>query len=418
MEGISDKEAEAERCGEHGASGPTDERIAQLAVDSLRYARERDYCGPDYGDGMSNRLLDVLPFESVYLNLAVQELVKRAPVNVRPFLIVETRRNYQGAALFAMANQTAGRLAERSDGWPGPDVDYRAESQRLLAWLRENQCVGYHGFCGGHRHEIQHLNGRKGVPNDPDVVSTSYAVRALLRGATLDRSHADVARTAADFVFEDLNYRDASPGAVINYHLNHPDDTITINAVALGARLFIDLYAYHGDDRFREAAERLLEYVASLQTDAGGWYYREPPDASHLSMDNHHNGFVIEAFQRYADVIDAERFDDTIERGLAFYRTLFEDDGAPRFDEESAYPQDIHASTQGILVFSYAEEFERVRRIVGWTLAHLHAEDGAFYYRKYRYHTKRVVLMRWCQAWMAYAMTEFLRRRHLDRDEA
>ena len=61
MEGISDKEAEAERCGEHGASGPTDERIAQLAVDSLRYARERDYCGPDYGDGMSSRLLDALP---------------------------------------------------------------------------------------------------------------------------------------------------------------------------------------------------------------------------------------------------------------------------------------------------------------------------------------------------------------------
>jgi hypothetical protein len=414
MEWPSDKEAEAGWCGERDASRPTDERIARLAVDTLRYARKRDYCGPDYGDGMSSRLLDLVPFESVYLNLAVQEIVKRAPVNVRPLLLVETRRNYQGTALFAMANQTVGRLAERSDEWTGLDVDYRAESQRLLAWLRENQCAGYHGFCGGHRHEIQHLNGRKGVPNDPDVVSTSYAVRALLRGAALDRSHADLARTAADFVFEDLNYRDASPGAVINYHLNHPDDTITINAVALGARLLVDLYSYHGNDCFREAAEKLLEYVASLQTGAGGWHYREPSDASHLSMDNHHNGFVIEAFQRFADVVDAGRFDGTLERGLAFYRTLFKDNGAPRFDEENAYPRDIHAAAQGILAFTYAGEIERARRIVGWTLTNLHVGDGSFYYRKYRYHTRRVVLMRWCQAWMAYATTEFLWRRHLD----
>ena len=78
------------------------------------------------------------------------------------------------------------------------------------------------------------------------------------------------------------------------------------------------------------------------------------------------------------------------------------------------YPRDIHAAAQGILVFTYAGEIERARRIVGWTLTNLHVGDGSFYYRKYRYHTRRVVLMRWCQAWMAYATTEFLWRRHLD----
>jgi hypothetical protein len=395
-------------------SATPDSAVGSLLGEALAYARERDYRGPDYGDGMSSRLLQALPFESVYLNLAVQEVVKRAPVNVRPLLLVEYRRNFQGTALFAMANRTAARLSEQTGLPADGDVDHRAESRRLARWLREHHCEGYAGFCGGHRHEIQHLNGRKGVLNDPDVVSTAYAVKALLRTAPENPSNAEVARSAADFVFEDLDYREADPGAVINYHLNHDHDTVTVNAVALGARLLVDLYDYHSDERCRRAAERLLDHVASLQTDLGGWYYRDPPDSSHLSMDSHHNGFVLEAFQRYADVVDPDRYGDTLDCALSFYRGLFESDGAPRFDEDSDFPRDVHAATQGILVFTYAGDFEAARRIVSWTLDNLHAGGGRFYYRKYRYHTKRVVLMRWCQAWMAYALSEFLSRRLLD----
>ncbi|ELY99414.1 hypothetical protein C482_10306, partial [Natrialba chahannaoensis JCM 10990] len=85
-------------------------------------------------------------------------------------------------------------------------------------------------------------------------------------------------------------------------------------------------------------------------------------------------------------------------------------DGAPNFDEENAYPRDIHASTQGILVFTKEGELELAERILRWVLANLQVEgeQGRYYYRKYRHHTKRVTLMRWCQGWMAYAMSEFL----------
>ena len=50
---------------------------------------------------------------------------------------------------------------------------------------------------------------------------------------------------------------------------------------------------------------------------------------------------------------------------------LFGPDGAPDFDESSPYPRDIHASTQGILVFTYAGEFDRARRLVRWVLDNL-----------------------------------------------
>lgn len=388
---------------------------AGVLFDVLQYARERDYTGWDYGDGMSSRIRQRLPFENRWVNLAFQETIKRAPVNVRPLFLVEQRRNYKGTALFTMANLRAHDLAtatgRKRGGRPREQVDFLEEATSLADWLLQNRCQGYSGFCGGHRHELQHLE-TKGVPNDPDVVSTSYAVKALLAAGRLDERYPDVARTAADFVVEDLKYREVDGGAKINYHMNHDDEIYTLNAGSLGARLFVDLYDYFDDDEHLDRATAIFDYLAASQFDNGGWKYREPASSSHLSMDNHHNGFVVESFLRYAEVVDGDRYRETIDRALDFYReTLFESDGAPNWDERRSYPRDIHAVAQGILTFSYAGDHEFARRILDWSLQNLYAGDGQFYYRRQRFYTKRITLMRWCQAWMAYAIAEYLRTR-------
>ncbi|WP_246084341.1 prenyltransferase/squalene oxidase repeat-containing protein [Salinadaptatus halalkaliphilus] len=394
------------------------ERYGQVLDSTLAYARRREYVGPDYGDGLSSQLLQALPFENRFLNLAVQETVKRAPVDVRPLFRVEQRRNYKGTALFAMANLNYHELA-RTDAPVANAFDPVGEADRLTDWLVEERITDYSGFCGGHRHPIQHLH-TKGVPSDPDIVSTAYAVHALLQRARLatgsdrvdaDRAtaHADLARTAADFLVEDLHYREVEDGAKIDYHMNHPEDSYTINSAALGAGMLVDLYDYFGDEDYRERATKILDHIATNQTDRGGWPYRLPASASHLSMDSHHNGFVIEAFQRYRDTVDADRYADTLESALRFYREeLFELDGAPNFDEANAYPRDIHASTQGMLVFTREGDLEFAERILRWVLANLQVEEGQFYYRKFRHHTKHVTLMRWCQGWMSYALSELL----------
>ena len=390
---------------------PRDDDYYVSVLDStLAYARRRDYAGPDYGDGMSSQLLQALPFENRVLNLVVQEVVKRTPINIRPLLRVEHRRNYKGTALFAMANLNAHELACRRGEQDELAFDPVAEADRLAEWLLEEQITGYNGFCGGHRHEIQHFH-TKGVPSDPDIVSTAYAVKALLRATErgLGDEYADIARTATAFLVEDLNYREVDEGAKIDYHMNHPEDSYTVNAAALGAGMLVDLYEHFGDEDLRERARKILDHIAANQTDIGGWPYRLPASASHLSMDSHHNGFVIEAFQRYRDVVDADRYTETLADALEFYRTeLFELDGAPNFDEENAYPRDIHASTQGMLVFVNEGDLEFAERILRWVLANLQVKEGQFYYRKYRHHTKRVTLMRWCQGWMSYALSEFL----------
>lgn len=240
-----------------------DTQIVEMFEDVLAYARERDYTGWDYGDGMSSRILQALPVDNKWMNIAFQETIKRFPVNVRPLFLVEQRRNYKGTALFAMANQTADQLGLDNQK-SRYDVDYRREAYDLLNWLVDNQCDGYKGYCGGHQHRIQLLSGQ-GKPSQPDLVSTSFGVKALLRGGEIDERFPENAKTVPKFVMNHLNYRsvESECGAIVNYHLNESDDHYTINAGALCARMFVDLYDYYQDSTLRERAEALFDYIAA-----------------------------------------------------------------------------------------------------------------------------------------------------------
>ena len=393
----------------------------RLLGETLQYAREREYTGWDYGDGMSSRLLQGLPVEHKWCNIAVQETIKRAPVNVRPLFLVEQRRNYKGTALFAMANLAADRLGLGG----GPDgrtagtstVDYAAEARECCEWLIEHRTPGYAGFCGAHRHEIQHLD-IKGLPEYPDMVSTSYAVQALLVAgdagldAGSESAYPEVVESVADFIDEDLAYEEIPEGARMKYVPAWSSEHYTLNAVALGGVTLLELAARFDDPTHRERGEKLLDYVVSRQRPEGGWMYRDPPSASHLSMDNHHNGFVIESLLRHRELTGSSRYADSLDDALAFYRDdLFTPDGAPNWDESSAYPRDIHAAAQGIIVFSRAGAFDIAERILDWTVGNLYAGNGRFHFRRERFYTKRITLMRWCEAWMAYAVATYLTHR-------
>lgn len=375
-----------------------------LLTETLEYARDREYTGWDYGDGMSSRVLQSLPLESKWLNIAVQETIKRAPINLRPLFRVEQRRNLKGAALFAMANLTAHELTGQAE--------YRRDGRDLIDWLLDSYPKGYNGFCCTHPHDLQTLDGVV-TAGTPGVVGTAYGVKALLRAAKrFEKSYADTARTAADFVLDDLDYTETGESAKINYKTTDDGKYYTLNANALGARLLIDLYDRSNDPTLKDCSTKILNYVARKQTSEGGWYYRDPRSASHLSMDNHHNGFIIECFQRYRTVTGSRKYNDVLESALDFYRgTLFESTGAPNFDEANAFPRDIHAATQGVLVFTYAGDHQFADRIIDWTHENMYAGNGGYYSRKQSFYTNRHVLMRWCVAWMAYALSESLRVR-------
>jgi uncharacterized protein YyaL (SSP411 family) len=334
------------------------------------------------------------------VNLSFQQFIRRAPVNVRPLFLVEQRRNFMGVALFAIANFRAYQYTGESR--------FLEDGRSLADWLIENQSVGYAGFCGGHKHPLQKLSKRID-PNVPGIVGTTYAVKALLAAdAHLEGEYRETALTAAEFVFDDLDFESHPDGARIDYKPTDTGDYYTLNANALGARLLVNLSEVSDEERLRTGARDILDYVAARQTDDGGWMYRDPPNTSHLSMDNFHNGFIIESLLRYQEVCETDRYAETLSDAVAFYRDLFTDDGAPRNDEANEYPRDIHASAQGAVVFSMLGDREFARRVVQWAVENLSDGDGRFFFEKRRFYTKRITLMRWCQAWMAHGISRSL----------
>jgi hypothetical protein len=383
-----------------GSRSTPDPWVRHHLVATLDHCREREYRGWDLYDGESSRILRSLPIKNKWVNLVFQQSVRRSPVNIRPLLLVEQRRNFMGVALFAIANLRAYDLTGQER--------FRDDARELVEWLVENRSEGYHGFCGGHKHPVQGLSNRS-YPEDPGIVGTTYAVKALLAaGEHIDPSYRDVALTAAGFVFEDLDYSSHPAGARIKYRPIDNGDHYTLNANALGARLLTNLYGVSGEPRFREGARNILDYVSAQQTEDGGWMYRDPPESSHLSLDNFHNGFVIESLLRYQEVSGTERYAETLDDAVRFYRGLFNDDGAPWFDESNEYPRDVHSSAQGAVVFSMLGDREFARRLIEWAVMNLSDQKGAFYHEQHRYYTKRTTLMRWCQAWMAHGVSRYL----------
>jgi len=409
--------------GQRADQGPAarqdDARVASVLAETLSYARERDYRGWDYGDGASSQLLSVVPGERSSLHGAVRGIVDRAPVNLRPLLLVEPQRTFEAAALFAMANQTAGWLREYSPAaLDAPEEGYDVATEALLEWLVDERTEGYSGFCGSHPYGRRHTGGDAGSAEEPDIASTSHATRALLRGRYRSPRYSAAATSAASFVIEDLTSSRLGSGAAVAVHPDqddHSDDVLPVDASALGARVLLDVHDHTRQNQLLSAARSILDYVEDRQTTRGGWHGRTPPSPSTRSMDTVQNGLVIEAFQRYAEVTGDDRYELTLADAVEFYqRVLFDDDGAPNADEQRSYPRDVRAAAQGILVFTYRGDIEFARRIVEWTLDNLYAGDGRFLFRQHRLHTKRPVLMRWSVAWMAYALSEYLRCRYVD----
>jgi hypothetical protein len=73
---------------------------------------------------------------------------------------------------------------------------------------------------------------------------------------------------------------------------------------------------------------------------------------------------------------------------------------------DKEYPYDIHGYSQGIISFTAAGDLDFPTRIAHSAIEDMwHASAHRFFYQKHRYSTARFTLMRWCQAWMCYALS-------------
>ena len=375
---------------------------------ALRWAEARNYTGYSKFDALNSPLLKWLAGDRRLLRAGFIYLVSRAPFNIRPLLGVQKRQNPKGLALFARSYFNVYRLTG--------EAVYLDKGLALLEKLLElSQVAHYAGHCWGYDYDWE--TGMFFVPQyEPNSVVTVFVAQSFLSAYELtgNPEFLSVAASSTQFLRQNLNVTLAEQ-SMKSYSYTPFDRWTAINVNALIAALFASVFAVTDEQVLADETTALLNFLLDRQTDYGAWHHTDPPQASHLTHDNYHTGFVLDSLLCIFKVFGDDRVRHAYERGLDFYANhLFLETGAPKWLYNRTYPHDIHGCAQGILTFTLAASVKptwltKAECIADWTLHHMWCPTGRFYYQKTRFFTKRFTLMCWCQAGMTYALSDLVR---------
>ena len=369
----------------------------------LGYCRRKNWAGHDPYDALNSRVFNALPFlNSRIPRLALTQLLKRSPVNLRWLLGVPETRNPKACALFLAAFVKLSRL--------GVLKDDRLASE-MIEHLIELRSPDAKHWCWGYSFpwQTRTLLVPRGAPN---LVCTNFVADALLDAYEhlQDERLLSMAESAASYMRSEL-YWSEGDAAGFSYPLPTMRQQIH-NANLLASALFCRVAALRGDDSFLEPALKAARYSAGRQHPDGSWSYGEMPKQGWV--DNFHTGYNLCALRSIGTALGISEFEEVIAAGFRFYfEHFFTEEGAPRYFHDRTYPLDIHCVAQSIITLTRFKDHNpdsvrKARGVYEWAMSHMWNGDGFFYYRVLPLLTIRTSYMRWSQAWMLLALTSLL----------
>ena len=388
--------------------GPQGSRSSEMELDGvvrrlLAYCQSSGWAGHDPYDALNSRLFEAVPFlNSRVPRLALTQLMKRSPVNLRALVLIPKKQNPKAMGLFL---QALVRL-------PDQFLENREELiGYMIGRLAELRSADTSHFCWGYSFPWQ---GRSVlVPaGAPNAVCTTFVAEALLEAYAWrqDRACLDMAVSAGEYMVNDLYW---TGGGKVGFSYPVPGlRGETHNANLLAAALLCRLYKLTGREQFLDPALRAARQAVARQEADGSWFYGEA--SSQRWIDNFHTGYNLSALRRIGLALGTAEFEESVRRGYEFYRThFFREDAAPKYFHDRVYPIDIHCVAQSILTLLEFHDLdagsnEQAQRVLGWAMKHMWDERGFFYYRVLRLGTIRTSYMRWSQAWMLLALATAL----------
>jgi len=371
----------------------------------LTWCRARNFAGYDPFDGLNSRLFQSTPLARIpTARLIWTQILKRSPLNLRPFLLVPKQRNAKGIALFALAalaDYRRNRLSKKE-----------LEARKLLDALIEMRIRGYSGAAWGYNFDWQSRNFFAPL-GTPTIVPTAFAVRALSEGYEVlsDRRYLEFAKSACDFIVHDLATSEGRDGLCFSYV---PTARTRIwNASLLAAEALARVGQLRQEEEYSNLAKAAARYVVQQQNPDGSWSYGDNPDQAWI--DNFHTAYILYSLSK---IIEAGQpggeFSEALEHGYRFWRDrFFLADGWPKYYDDRPFPADAHATASAIVTFleftnSDGNALAQAKVIASWAIENLRAREGYFFYQRRRFFAVKTPHIRWTQAWMLYALARLL----------
>ena len=384
-----------------------DRELVDITRKLTAYCQEHHWSGYDPYDALNSRLFQHVPFLQNRLpQIALTQLLRRSPLNLRRLLLIPQTQNAKAIALFLSAY-----LKLETIGLMGPEDLPSQMIERLIA-LRSPGAR----YCWGYSFPWQ---GRTIlVPaGTPNLVCTTFVANSLLdaydlRGA---ETYLQMAVSAAEYILNELYWTQGESAAGFSYPLPGLKGQ-TYNANFLAAALLCRISRHTGETKFVEPALRAARYAARGQQADGSWFYGEAP--SQRWIDNFHTGYNLCSLQSIGSDLGTDEFETSLRNGFEFYRNHFfrSNDSAPKYFHDRDYPIDIHCVAQSIITLATLQDLDPnnlalARSVLHWVRKHMWDEHGFFYYRVLRLLTIRTSYMRWSQAWMLLALSTLLGER-------
>ena len=364
------------------------------------WLERNDYKAYDTFDGLNSTLLRPLTFNSKFLRTALQQGIRRFPINLRPLVGIGKTRSTKGMGFLARG------FIRMHEATAAPVWRDKAESS--LAWLTQNTAPGYSGACWANHFDYQSRSSYvpKGLPS---VVWTSLIGHAFLDAydSFHDRKFLEVAISSCEHILRDMGKFPDGKAICIGYF---PGQSLRVhNANTLGGSLFARTYKHTGNEAYKDLAEKAIRYTWQYQRTDSSWYYGE---AANLHwVDNFHTAYVLDSFKHYIDSTGDVTFLKKLTDGYEYWKnTFFLADGTPRYYDTKTLPIDIQCSSQAIdtLVFFRDRDPEAMAlasKVARWTIEHMQDPSGYFYYRRYSsWLVNKTPTLHWGQATMLCAL--------------
>jgi hypothetical protein len=379
-------------------------QVSGVLQKSISYCQANEWSGYDPYDALNSPVFEKWPFSSSrVLRIAVTQLFRRSPANLRSAFAVPKTQNAKALALFLSTFAILDAAGEQ---------EYRPQADHLIERLKELRSHDPLYWSWGYSFPWQTRTVL--VPSrTPNLVCTVFVAAALLDAYERYgiRECLELSASAAEYIIDKLYWYEGESVAGFAYPLPTVHNQVH-NANLLAAALLCRISRYTEERKFLVPALRAARFSVSRQKEDGAWHYGEGPSQSFI--DNFHTGFNLCALHTMKHQLRSDEFSINIDRGFRYYRDHFYlKSGGVRYFHDKTYPIDMHAVAQSIITPTVLSDgvqsyLDMASSVFEWAIEYMWDKDGYFYYRMLRTGTIRIPYMRWSEAWMVLAIAHLL----------
>jgi rhamnogalacturonyl hydrolase YesR len=381
-------------------SGEPDSKRTQLQESIhrlIQWLEEHEYAAYDPGDG-NNSFLHLFTFNNLLLERLLQQAVYRAPFNLRPLLGIRAHTSTKGMGYIAWGYLKMFRMTG--------DSVYEKHARYCLDWLKANRSTGYEHYCWGNDFAFSSRTGK--IPRgEPTIVWSSLIGQAFLEAHEIlnDPAYLEMAASICDWILT-LPREQTQTGTCLSY-VAYKHIAIH-NSNMLGAALLARVGQLTKHSKYQDLARDAMTYSCTRQNADGSWFYGENPTFHWI--DNFHTGYNLDSLRRYIDATDDRTFEQQLLTGLSYFKdTFFEGDGCPKYYHNRKYPIDIQCAAQAIDTLTFFRDLDPsllplAEKVAHWTIDHMQAPDGHFYYRDLGWAVNKTPMLHWGQGTMFKAL--------------